>query len=290
MTRKTGFDAHVLMNGIEAVLRAARKLLKISESRDGRSIHARLYSWVLDILTLGRGIKRCINEESALFLDPRCRFLGNSYEPEVCSWLKTRVKPGDVVMDVGAQFGIYAMFFARWTGQTGHVFAFDPSPEAQRMLQRHLTKNALEDRITIVKDAVGSEDGTALLHAAGSDPQNSLVSLGDDRMARESIQVAVTRLDSFCAERGIKPGIVKIDTEGWELPILRGAGALLKDENITWVVEMHPYAWPDAGYTRADFEALLREHGMEVVPLTGQDDPLATYGDTYLRRVFSARV
>lgn len=246
---------------------------------------SKAYSVLLDALAFGRGIPRCINGEPVVWLDPACRFLDNSYEPEVCTWLKAHIKPGDVVLDVGAQIGLYAIFFARWVGEGGRVVAFDPSPDAQKLMQRHVRENRLGDRISLVGSAVGAEDGMAVFQAAGADAQNSLVSRSGDTVRRKSIQVPISRLDSYCSSHQIRPNVIKIDTEGWELPILRGAGQLLRDESITWVVEMHPYAWTDAGYTRADFEALLREYRLEVVPLTGQDDPLATYGDTFLRRV-----
>lgn len=270
---------------IESIFRRLRRVAGVTESQRGRNLASRFYSFILDMLTLGRGIPRVINGEEMVRLDPVCRFLGHSYEPEVCAWLKSRIKPGDVVLDVGAQIGLYAMFFARWVGPQGHVYAFDPSPEAVRLMNRHFAKNYLAGRITVVGSAVGETNGTASLHGVGADAKNALVPQVAGETPLEIIQVTVTRLDSFCLSHQLRPSVIKIDTEGWELPILRGAGDLLKDESITWVVEMHPYAWTDAGYTRTDFEALLREYSMEVVPLTGQDDPLATYGDVFLRRV-----
>jgi len=270
---------------VESTLRRLRKAAGVPESQQGRNLLSRFYSFVLDTLSLGRGIPRVINGEEMLRLDPVCRFLGDSYEPEVCAWLKSRIKPGDVVLDVGAQIGLYAMFFARWVGAQGHVYAFDPSPEAVRLMNRHFAKNHLDGRITVIGSAVGATNGSASLLAAGADAKNALVPPVVGEIMQETIQVPVTRLDSYCLSHQLRPAVIKIDTEGWELPILRGAGELLKDESIIWVVEMHPYAWTDAGYTRTDFEALLSEHRLEVVPLTGQDDPLATYGDTFLRRV-----
>ncbi|HEY1082484.1 MAG TPA: FkbM family methyltransferase, partial [Prosthecobacter sp.] len=217
-------------------------------------------------------------------LVPACRFLGAHYEESVCAWMKERMRPGGVILDVGAQVGLYAMLAARWVGETGQVFAFDPSPEAVGILKRHLAMNHLSKNVTVVEGAAGAEDGLVTMNMAGAAPENSLASSQYAERSYRAIEVPVMRLDHFCASRGIKPSMIKIDTEGWELHVLRGAGALLKDETITWVVEMHPYAWAEAGYERTDVEALLAENGLEAVALTGQSDSLAIYGDTYLRR------
>lgn len=269
---------------IESTLRWARKCLGIQAAEGNNSLRSKIYTFVLEWVTLGRGISRVINDEP-LRLVPACRFLGAHYEESVCAWMKERVRSGAVILDVGAQVGLYAMLAARWVGETGRIFAFDPSPEAVSILKRHLAINHLSQNVTVVAGAAGAEDGVITMDMAGAAPENSLASAQHAGRSYRTIEVPVMRLDHFCVGQQIKPSLIKIDTEGWELHVLRGAGALLKDETITWVVEMHPYAWAEAGYGRKDVEALLAENGLEAVALTGQLDPLAIYGDTFLRRI-----
>lgn len=268
---------------IESALRWTRKRLGIQAAEGNNSLRSKIYSIVLECVTLGRGISRVINQEP-LRLVPACRFLGGHYEESVCAWMKARVRPGAVILDVGAQVGLYAMLAARWVGETGRIFAFDPSPEAVAILKRHLAMNHLSQNVTVVAGAAGAEDGVVSMNMAGAAPENSLASSQHAGRSYRAVEVPVMRIDHFCAQQQIKPALIKIDTEGWELHVLRGAGDLLRDEAITWVVEMHPYAWAEAGYERTDVEALLAENGLEAVALTGQSDPLAIYGDTFLRR------
>lgn len=243
------------------------------------------YIAFLETITLGKGLPRCINNEPAIRIAPKYRFVPETYEPSVCAWVKERVKPGDVIFDVGAQFGVYALLGARWVAPGGRIFAFEPSPETLSVLTRNVALNKAQGIVEVVPAAVGSDLGTATMFIVGTHDHNTLASAAMGLINPLAIEVSVITLDTFSKERGVKPRLVKIDTEGWELHVMRGAVELLKADDILFVVEMHPYAWEGAGYGRDDMENFLREHHLEAVPLTGQTDALAVYGDTFLRRV-----
>lgn len=243
------------------------------------------YVAILEGLTRGKGVPRRINGEPPIFISPKYRWVPETYEPTVCAWVKERLKPGDVIFDVGAQLGVYALLGARWVAPGGRVFAFEPGPETVSALRRHVKLNDAEKIVEVVPAACGASPGTATMFTVGTHDHNTLSPAALGLKDPQAVEVQVVTLDAFSKERGIRPHLVKIDTEGWELHILRGAVDLVEQEDIFFVVEMHPYAWEGAGYDRADMERFLQEHRVAAVPLTGQTDPLAEYGDTFLRRL-----
>jgi FkbM family methyltransferase len=269
---------------IEKLLRGLRGVLGIRESRSNLSLQSRLYTAFLEFITLGRGIPRAINGEPEIRLVPMCRFLSSSYEPDVWNWLKQRTVPGSIILDVGAQFGLYSMLAARHIGANGRIFAFEPSPDTVAVLGRHLKNNRMSDRVEIVQAAVGPEEGEVTFYMAGTHPSNTLAPTTVDPVKLTPVKVKAITVDGFCRQRQLKPTILKIDVEGWELQVLRGATEVVQDPGLTICVEMHPYAWESAGYTAADFTIFVEANGFEIVPLTGQASPLTEYGEVWLKR------
>jgi FkbM family methyltransferase len=269
---------------IEKLLRGLRGVLGIRESRSNLSLQSRLYTAFLEFITFGRGIPRAINGEPEIRLVPMCRFLSSSYEPDVWNWLKQRTVPGSIILDVGAQFGLYSMLAARHIGANGRIFAFEPSPDTVAVLGRHLKNNRMSDRVEIVQAAVGPEEGEVTFYMAGTHPSNTLAPTTVDPVKLTPVKVKAITVDGFCRQRQLKPTILKIDVEGWELQVLRGATEVVQDPALTICVEMHPYAWESAGYTAADFTIFVEANGFEIVPLTGQASPLTEYGEVWLKR------
>ncbi len=252
--------------------------------RSLRPAYESLLEWFND----GRGIPWDINGITYR-IDPHYRHrMGSSYDSPVAAFLRERVRPGAVCVDVGANVGVYVLQFAEWSGPNGKVVAFEPNPAAREALEKHVQMNELAERVTIVEAAVGAASGEAVLYAADvagmsrlGEPNKAIA----DRVSE--ITVAVVTLDEYCNTAGLLPDWLFIDIEGFEIAALSGARDLIKsrgrDMNI--VVEMHPDVWSSAETTRAQAEALLGELGLRAVALMGQRDPLAEHGLVYLERV-----
>lgn len=269
---------------VERILRGIRKSLGLGASQSSDSLPSRVYTAFLEGITLGGGIPRSINGEPSIQIVPTCRSISSRYESDVWDWLKQRTTPASVILDVGAQLGLYSMLASRHIGKEGRIFAFEPSPETVAVLNRHLRMNKMSDRVEVVQAAVGPEDGEVTFYMAGTHPCNTMAPTTVDPVKLTPIQVKSITLDSFCRQRQLQPTILKIDVEGWELPVLRGARETIQDPNLTICVEMHPYAWESAGYAASDFTSFADTNGFEMVPLTGQKSPLTEYGEIWLNR------
>jgi FkbM family methyltransferase len=241
------------------------------------------YESLLDVS--GRGIPWQINGVTYQ-IDPRYRHrLGQDYDALVAAFLRERVRPGALCLDVGANVGVYVLQFAHWSGPMGRVIAFEPNPATCEVLQRHIELNSLTERAAIVPAAVGAQSGKAIMYAAETDGMSRLGEANEAIADRVSeITVSVVTLDDYCNSEGLRPDWLFIDIEGFEIAALKGARQLIKsrgrDMNI--VVEMHPDVWSSADTTRAQAEALLAELKLRAVSLMGQSDPLGEHGLVYL--------
>ncbi len=133
----------------------------------------------------------------------------------------SRVKEGGTILDVGAHIGYYSLLFAKRTGQSGRVFAFEPSSQNYGRLLENISLNDLAN-ITTVKAAVSDEAGTATINlAAGSNTGSTSLHFDTDAVGTE--QVKTITIDDYLERHRIdEVNLIKIDVEGHELHVLRG--------------------------------------------------------------------
>lgn len=233
----------------------------------------------------GKGIPWAINGVTYR-VDPHHRHrLGQNYDASVAAFLRERVKPGSLCLDVGANVGVYVLQFAHWSGPTGRVIAFEPNPGARVVLQKHVRMNGLTEHVRIVSAAVGEANGEEILYAAEADGMSRLGEPNRALAGRVSeIPVPIITLDEYCKIESLKPDWLFIDIEGFEIAALNGGRELVqsRQSKMGIIVEMHPNVWDSANTTRARAESLLDELGLFAVPLTGQSDPLDEHGIVHL--------
>jgi FkbM family methyltransferase len=165
-----------------------------------------------------------------------------AWEQPVVAAFATAVKPGDVVYDVGAWIGAYALLAARLAGPTGRVFAFEPDPVARRQLERNIELNGLQT-IEVVPLALTSSAGSAWLSGGASEAR-----VGETG----EVEVQTISLPDFIARSGKPPDVMKVDVEGGELDLDTGA---LRDV-ATLFIEVHVPVFRARG---ADPDAFLEE-------------------------------
>jgi len=188
-----------------------------------------------------------------------------AWNPEEYAAFRAAIRPGDVVLDIGANLGAYTVLFGQWVGPAGRVFAFEPAPETASGLRRQVQLNGLSDRVEVIQSAMTAQPGSVRFHAEGVQGGNALAS-DRDAGATGVITVNATSIDAFCADRGIRPGVIKIDVEGAELDVLRGARETLRT-GVQAFVEMHPSAWKASGVSVDAIAAELRAQGRTPEPL-----------------------
>jgi FkbM family methyltransferase len=192
------------------------------------------------------------------------------YEPHIFRWIVDHLPSGGVLFDVGAYYGGLSMRVCRHVGPSGRVVAFEPSPVLLEMLRYHQRRNRLR-QMTVVGSAVSETDGAlATLHLlnGGLGTRNSLTIGRPGLPFLESVVKTVTRvptvrLDTFCEKEGLAPTVIKIDVEGAEGMVLRGATEVLSRFRPVLVVSMHPYWLPESEPAEKILDFTLR-HGYRV--------------------------
>ena len=167
--------------------------------------------------------------------------------------------PGSVVVDVGAHIGSYALLAARCVGPAGHVFAFEPIAGTRAMLEKHLVWNGVRDLVTVRDAACSDAVGELTLHI--TDDVADAEAGPRARDGSRAVLVPRTTLDRETARLGRPVSLVKIDVEGQELAVLRGAAELVARDRPTLLISVHPLLLRAQGLAPADVFAWLGAAG-----------------------------
>jgi FkbM family methyltransferase len=129
------------------------------------------------------------------------------------------VKPGQTIVDAGANVGYYSLLFAKWLSGSGSIHAFEPFPGTAKRFVRNLQLNpALQPAVHLHQMALSDQAGMVSMDVA--DPANS----GCNYISTSSGSIRSVTLDEFVAEREItRLDLLKRDVEGGEVSLLRGA-------------------------------------------------------------------
>ena len=174
------------------------------------------------------------------------------------------IRAGHYVADVGAYRGEYTVVAAAKVGSLGRVFAFEPTIGNRRFIERNLTFNDLNARVTIESTAVSDRDGRVEFFTSEDGITNSQFRVSVPAQSAQQLMVKAVTLDHYFSAVGQLPHVVKIDVEGAEWRVLRGADAIVRSD-ATIICELHPWAWAESGDDPEQMRAWLAERGRTIV-------------------------
>ncbi len=189
--------------------------------------------------------------------------------------LRETLKPGDFFIDAGAYHGWYALVASNLVGDSGRVLAFEPNPGAFATLVRNIGLNRRLN-IQAFNVALSSTNGNVWLHKGPGDESPSALAQIPGGIGRE--RVTARRLDDILADAKVKRvALMKIDVQGSEADLLRGAMGALRNWRPLLIFEVDPDAARYMGVSpRAAWDLLatlgyvfFRMQDGAVIPLPG---------------------
>ncbi|MGQ0713205.1 MAG: FkbM family methyltransferase [Gemmatimonadaceae bacterium] len=165
---------------------------------------------------IARGVQRRVD---ALALEP---------------WLAI-ARNAQCVIDAGANVGVWSALTARVLSAGGVVHAFEPAPVAYRYLADTARVAYGPGRIKAVHAAIGDREGIAYLKLDNETAPTN-------RLSDSGVTVPMTTIDAYCRANGIAPSAIKVDVEGAEVALLRGAAETLRRHRPVLVLDLH---WRD---------------------------------------------
>lgn len=167
------------------------------------------------------GFKLFLNPDDSIITDS---LVSGDYETMELHLLEKLIRPGDVILDIGANIGLYSIYCAKATGAAGHVYCFEPEPVNFSFLKRNISLNKLSN-ITPSDTAVSSQEGE---HTFYLNPLNK----GDHRLHGDeahtsTITVRTITIDGYLKGRTEKVDLIKMDIQGAEMQALLGMKEIL---------------------------------------------------------------
>ncbi|MFI9611382.1 FkbM family methyltransferase [Streptomyces sp. NPDC052023] len=205
----------------------------------------------------------------------RYLYLFGAWEPHMTGWLRSRLRPGDGFIDVGANIGVFSVLAARLVGETGRVVAIEASPASHRRLALHARLNGCRT-VRAVHAAASDRTGklTFTLASSYNTGANSIVPY-------DGPAEAVCEVDAAPLPDLLEPGeleharVIKIDVEGAEGGVVRGLapvlGRLRPDAEIT--VEVTPERMAELGDRVEELLETMAGAGFHVYRLDNDYDP-----------------
>jgi FkbM family methyltransferase len=190
------------------------------------------------------------------------------------------LRQDDVVIDVGAHVGIFAVKAARTLGGHGVVIAIEPEPRNCTLLAENIVNNGVDRIVTIVQKAAGSGKGKGKLYLSAFDTGHSFHGVSHyGEVMNDHIDVDVDSLDNIASELGLgRVDFVKIDAEGWALEVLRGMSAILSMPGVKIAIAAY-HTLPDGRAEAPQIISFLESKGVEEV---------VVYDDRYIYAKTSA--
>ncbi|MGA9032484.1 MAG: FkbM family methyltransferase [Sulfuricaulis sp.] len=179
-------------------------------------------------LTMVDGVRVVVPDSLDLITPYVLREQQDWFEDEI-KFLRHLLQPGQKVIDIGANYGVYALSMARTVGPTGHVWAFEPATSTAKLLAAGIAANDFS-HVTLAQSALSGEKGVAQLSMRQHSELNALVRGAPSTGAHETVPV-VTMDDCMETYGWQDIELVKIDAEGEEANILKGGTRFFAEQS-----------------------------------------------------------
>lgn len=206
------------------------------------------------------------NYDMKLYLDPvsyvdAMILEHNVWEKESVEIVQMLVKPGDTVLDVGANFGYYSIMCSKLVGAAGKVISSEPTAYFGDRLKHHISKNNITN-IRLLPFGFSDQTNTLEIKI---DPSTATMHMPEQDVFLKTEQIKLVTFDSYVQENGLeKLDFIKIDVDGHEPKFLEGAKETIMKFKPDILLEINPLNYYLAGVTIWDFYDQIKEYGYNI--------------------------
>lgn len=191
---------------------------------------------VVTVTSQGEFFRILVNPRNG-YVDKHVRKYG-FWDESISSILLSKLTPGDVCVDVGANIGFLSLLAASIVGPTGRVLAIEPLKDIANQIQRSKELNEFS-QLEILTVACGEKCEKLVIHASEDTAVSSFLAQNETLKKYQDVIVTVVPLDEI-AKNLEKVTLIKIDVEGFELEVLRGARRTIEKHQPILVIEYSP--------------------------------------------------
>jgi FkbM family methyltransferase len=220
-----------------------------------RQLYAKLFH-IREIKCQRNGVKFLLDLEK----DVDYRFYLNEFEQENLNLYLSKISPGSVVFDVGANIGIYSLLASKKTGPTGKVISFEPATWAFHRLKKNIEINGFQN-VTPIQKGVSDESKEMTFNICDDDAYNSLGN-APMQQTKNTVIIQTVSIDAYVAANNLrKIDVIKVDTEGAEYLVFKGAEKTLKTYRPILFFEFNPYTAPGFAFDKLEAVRFLESLG-----------------------------
>ena len=184
-----------------------------------------------------------------------------------------RSRGAHTFLDIGANHGIFSLVFLK-LNPGGRTVSIDPSPIAGRIRNENRHLNDFEHSMASYEVACGAEEGTVHMHFNW----HHLEITPDSANKQDNVEVRVETADAICAREHLAPEVVKIDVEGYEFEVLKGAQHVLNHARILFL-EIHPEILEQLNVPQIEIYQWLADRDWKCTDLSGQTMTSSAFAD-----------
>ena len=233
-----------------------------------KALHTFIYNDVISALFFSKGYKKKINGATILVPFKYSWFYASTYELEKTVFIQNHCKKGDTVIDIGAHLGIFSFFLAKQVGPTGKVYSFEPSEKTFDALSQTIKFNDFGSFVKPSKTAIFDSSGELTFYVYGNSTISNANSISSHNTSVKIRKTTVNKIsldELMISEKIENLTLIKIDAEGAELHILKGAKNMLTKFHPFITLEVHPDNFDDAPKTLVELFKIIIEYRYKIM-------------------------